>query len=268
MRRLLALLLASSACGSSSAPPAERAVSSSESTLSQTTIEFSGDWSVTRSGDLVPGRPATLRYDLARLGKCRATKYGLQAWAVAAYVSFDGAPPRELLLAPQNPNVNQSGVVEFQIPIPVAADLSLWFHGSDDSDCSEWDSKYGQNFHFAIQKPNAPVIRFGSGWTTSVDGIVHAGEDVIVDYDLSRAECRSTYNGNDAFGVTMWFSIDGGAAQSADMTRTVLTKKMASPARITLPHGSNSVAIWFENNDTYGCHSWDSAYGANYVWHY
>src|SRR5581483_11740821 len=82
--------------------------STTESDISTATIDFAKDWSVRRSGDLVPGSTTTIRYDLARLSKCRATKYGLQAWAVAAYASFDGQKPVELLIAPVNPNAIQT----------------------------------------------------------------------------------------------------------------------------------------------------------------
>lgn len=263
--RAHALLLLLAACGSA---PIDTSESSAQSTT-QATIDFAKDWSVTTAGGLLPGTNARLRYDLARLPKCRATKYGLQAWSVVAYVSFDGRAPREIVLAPLNVNVATQGVVEVPIPLPVASDMSVWFHASDAFGCSEWDSRYGKNFHFAIQKPNAPVIHFDANWSTWVDGIVHAGEDVIVDYDWSRVPCRSTYNGYDAFGVTMYYAIDHGSVQSQDMTQVVtMYKKMPALGRITIPHGTHHLEVWFENNDSYGCHSWDSQYGANYVWNY
>lgn len=244
----------------------ERAATN-ESALGAATIELAKDWSVTAKGALVPGSSVTVRYDLARLGGCRATKYSLPAWAVAGYASF-GAAPLELLLAPQLPNGPQSGVVELTLPVPAERELSLWFHGSDETGCSQWDSRFGQNFRFPIQAPDAPVIRFKSDWTTSVDGLVHAGEDVLVAYDAARVTCRSSYNGNEAWGLTLSASIDHGASSSQDLAKPVLSRRALGLGRVTLPHGSHHLEIWFENTDTYGCHAWDSRYGANYVFDY
>jgi hypothetical protein len=248
------------ACGSAGETTLDQ--TSSEIVLS--TITFAQDWSVTKSNDVQPAKAVALRYDLARLPNCRATKYGLQAWSVVAYVSFDGRAPQSIVLAPTSPYVAQTGIVETQIPVPIASDMAVWFHASDAFGCSEWDSKYGQNFHFAIAKPNAPVIHFDAGYNEWTDGIVHAGEDILVDYDWSRVPCRSTYNGYDAFSITMHYSIDNGAARSSDLFSVVGMKRMPAAARITIPHGAHHLAIWFENNDRSGCHAWDSDYGNNY----
>lgn len=225
-------------------------------------IDFGGDWSVTQSGDLVPAGTLTFRYDLGRVGKCRAIEYGQPAWAVLAYVSFDGGAPAALELGPSGGHT--SGVVETTIPVPAASDVALWFYASDDAGCVEWDSRYGQNFHFAIQPSQRPVVRFGADWTTSVDGVVGPGT-MLVDYDLSRAQCHGAQYGSDAYSVTMYTSIDGDTPQAQDMTTLVLGHRFATPRYVSLPQGDHTLAIWFENTDVFGCHQWDSRYGRNYL---
>jgi hypothetical protein len=249
----------------SASPETATSAASTTTTTSSATIDFAKDWSVTQTGTIAPAESLTFRYDLARLSKCRAVEYGQPAWAVLAYVSFDGGKATPLLLAPQNGVT--SGVIEQTIPIPVASDVALWFYASDDHGCVEWDSKFGANFHFAVAKSQRPTIHFGGDWQTHVDGAIGPGT-VLVDYDLSRAPCHSTYNGNDAFGVTMYASIDGATPDTYDMTTTVDARRFAAPRFVSLPQGDHTLAIWFENNDAYGCHSWDSAYGANYDFTY
>ncbi len=254
------LLLACSA-----APDTGSASSRATTSSSSATIEFAKDWSVTQTGTIDPSHTLTFRYDLSRLSKCRLNEYGQPAWAVLAYVSFDGRAPTTLVLAPQNGVT--SGVVEETIPVPVASDVAFWFYASDDGGCTEWDSQFGQNFHFPIVKAPVPTIRFGGDWQNRVGGSFGPGT-VLVDYDLSRAPCRSTYNGNDAFGVTMYTSVDGEPATAQSMVTQVDARNFATPRFVSLPQGDHTLSIWFENSDSYGCHTWDSNYGANFAFSY
>ncbi len=250
------------ACGSAETGSS---YASTTTATSGATIDFAKDWSVTQSGALVPASTLTFRYDLDRLGKCRFVEYGQPAWAVLAYVSFDGHAPKTLVLAPHQGVT--SGVVETTIPVPAASDVAFWFYASDDSGCVEWDSSYGQNFHFAIQKAQTPVIHFGGDWTTTVDGSIGPGT-VLVDYDLSRAKCHGAQYGSDAYAVTMYSSIDGDAPQAQQVTTLADGVNFATPRSVSLPQGKHSLAIWFENDDVFGCHEWDSNYGANWVYAY
>lgn len=261
----LSLIVPSLLLVACSAAPETASESSRTTTTSGPTIEFAKDWSVTQTGTIDPTHSLTFRYDLDRLGKCRAVEYGQPAWAVLAYVSFDGRAPTTLVLAPQHGQT--SGVVETTIPVPVASDVAFWFYASDDHGCVEWDSSFGQNFHFSIAKAPVPTIRFGGDWQNGVDGAIGPGT-VLVDYDLARATCKSTYNGNDAFGVTMYESIDGQPATTQSMLTQVDARDFATPRFVSLPQGHHTLSIWFENNDAYGCHTWDSDYGANYSFSY
>lgn len=260
---LLLSILALTACSAAD----ETGSGSARTTTASATIDFAKDWSVTQTGTISPGRALTFRYDLARLSKCRLTEYGMPAWSVNAYVSFDGGAPTELVLAPHTNQTLGTGIIETTIPIPVASDVAFWFYESDDGGCHDWDSSYGKNFHFPIVKAQDPTIHFAANWQTKVGGQIGPGT-VLVDYDLSRATCRSTYNGNDAFGVTMYASVDGAPPDAIDMTTQVGARRFANPQTIPLPKGNHTLSIWFENSDVYGCHTWDSAYGANYDFSY
>lgn len=260
MRKALPFIALLLACG-----PAATGTSTESTTTSGATLDFAKDWSVTETGALVPASTMTLRYDLDRLGQCRFQEYGGPAWAVLAYVSFDGGAPKTLVLAPHTGVTG--GIVEETIPVPAASDVAFWFYASDDSGCVQWDSNYGKNFHFAIQKSERPVIHFGAGWQNTVSGTVGPGT-VLVDYDLSRAPCHGAQYGNDAYGVTMYASIDGAAPQAQTLTTLVDTVNFEQPAYVSLPQGDHQLSIWFENSDAFGCHAWDSNYGENYVYSY
>jgi hypothetical protein len=258
-KALLALLLL--ACGS----PASETGSASAPSTGGAVVDFAGDFSVTESGDLVPAGSLTFRYDLGRLPKCRFVEYGQPAWSVLAYVSFDGRAPQALELAPNGGTT--SGTVETTIPVPAAKDVAFWFYASDDSGCVQWDSRYGQNFHFGILPSPRPVIHFGGDWQNRVDGAVGPGT-VLVDYDLSRAQCHGSQYGSDAYAVTMYTSIDGDTPQPQTITTLVDGRNFATPRYVSLPQGDHTLAIWFENTDVFGCHAWDSNYGNNYSFSY
>ena len=139
---------------------------------------------------------------------------------------------------------------------------------SDESGCSQWDSDYGQNFHFAIaQITTDPIVHFKSDFTTSTEGGVHAGEAITIDYDFRRlTQCRSYEGGNmPAWGITMFSQIDGGTVTTTELDRTVDGDRFGQPVVVTPPQGSHTLSLWFQNTDVYGCNAWDSDFGQNYV---
>src|SRR6185295_7765508 len=72
-------------CNGEISPVGESAAAASVPMLS-----FSADWSITASGPLVGGSPATIHYDLARLPRCRAVYHGGPAWGIVADWAADG----------------------------------------------------------------------------------------------------------------------------------------------------------------------------------
>jgi hypothetical protein len=254
----LAVSLIGAGCGAAS--------SSSEVSLADgtPTVSFAADFSVTQSGPLVAGARAVLHYDPARLPRCRMTYHGGDAWAILAwYRGDDGAVhngPVTQLQGMRNVGVDLS------FTVPFARDLAVWFENSDESGCLTWDSRFGENFHFAVEPPPAPVVHFRRDYQQDVDGTLAAGGALIVDYDLDRLTgCRALYNSYQSWDVTAHVRFDGGAVQSASVTQVAgLYGRVTAPATFAVPADAHGVEIWFENTDRTGCEAWDSNYGRNY----
>ena len=102
------------------------------------TLRFLSDWSQKQIGDVRPGTPLQIEYDGERLPQCRSERYGQPAWNIASYLRFH--PGGE----------TQSGVVSrgpLDVDVPAnATRIELWFHNTDQTGCSSWDSNYGQNY--------------------------------------------------------------------------------------------------------------------------
>ena len=78
--------------------------------------------------------------------------------------------------------------------------------------------------------------------------------------------CRATYNGYQTWDVIAHYRFDGGEVHDASVTTSLSDyERIAGAARIALPAGARSLEMWFENTDRTGCDTWDSRYGANYV---
>jgi hypothetical protein len=115
-------------------------------------------------------------------------------------------------------------------------------------------------------------VHLADGWTTSLEAAPGAdyalvgGTTVDIDYDFRRLpQCRSTSGANPAWSITMFSQIDGGAVSSTELSLTVDGSEIQQPGHVTLPAGAQTIALWFENDDVYGCNQWDSGYGANYT---
>jgi hypothetical protein len=251
-----AVALAVSACGGDGG-----IASRAQADTSGATFVFDGSWGFHGEGTPAPGAVGTISYDNSRLPHCRATQDSVAAWAIVAFVSADGGDPIQIPL----PSVE--GVVSAAFEIPWASDLAFYFHATDDGGCSEWDSDYGQNFHFSIaQVTTEPIIHFASDFSTHTEGGIHAGVGITIDYDFRRlSQCREVSNGIPAWGITMFSQIDGGAVTATELDRIVDDDKFGQPVMITPPLGSETMSVWFENTDVYGCNAWDSDYGANYT---
>jgi hypothetical protein len=113
-------------------------------------IHFNSDWSSSVEGSLKGAQVIGVDYDAARLPQCRSSYMGWQTWAITANWNFDGGTGHS---APVTGYDHQTVVPQLALISvdPGATTLSLWFHGSDVTDCSSWDSAYGQNYTFGLQ---------------------------------------------------------------------------------------------------------------------
>jgi uncharacterized protein YraI len=260
-RVVLASLLLLVGC-TGSAPSAELAAA--DSTSPPALLSFAADWSITQTGALVSGGKATVHYDVARLPKCRASYHGFPAWAILAYYTIDGGT---LFSQPVTQFQNGTVVpVDFTLDVNPGHDLAIWFYASDEYGCTEWDSSFGNNYHFTLAD-GPPAVRFRfPGWSDDQVGTLRAGSDFLVDYDIRRlSTCRQDYNGYQTWDVTVGYRFDDGTTGSASLTKSLSDyQRVQSFARVAAPATASAVELWFEDHDRTGCQVWDSAYGANY----
>lgn len=251
-------------CAATSGADDEGASASREARAETTPLlTFNADWSHSASGPVTSGGKATIRYDVSRLPNCRAWYRGYPAWDILAYYAVDGGPARSVPVTKLEGTTRLP--VDVTIDVPIGKDLAVWFFASDVGGCSQWDSAYGQNFHFPLV-PGAPAVRFFGDWSMRVEGDPEAGRELLVDYDPIRlTACRATYNGYASWDIVMHYRFDGGEVQYASVTGVVGGyQRVGSPARVTAPAGARHLELWFENHDRTGCRAWDSRYGANY----
>jgi hypothetical protein len=104
------------------------------------TLAFAADFTQSRTGVIVAGGSLALDYDVARLPACRGAN-----WDVTAHVVFQ--PDGELLAASV-----AGGSASFTIPTDGAQSIAIWFDNHDDTGCQAWDSAYGANYVYAVER--------------------------------------------------------------------------------------------------------------------
>jgi hypothetical protein len=97
------------------------------------------------------------------------------------------------------------------------------------------------------------TLTFAVGYTQTQSGPIVAGGQLQIDYAASRLQACATPE----ITAHVRFDPDG---------EEVDPPIVAGPVTVTVPtDGANQVTIWFEATNAAGCHAFDSAYGANYV---
>lgn len=123
------------------------------------------------------------------------------------------------------------------------------------------DEPIGEQREHATAIPTA-AIRFDASWNETVNGPLVAGGQLLVDYDPQRlATCEGYDQGFLAWAVRGHARINGAETTSFDILSN--NRREAGPVRLPLPHAGD-LELWFETNDKWGCHEWDSNYGNNY----
>jgi hypothetical protein len=105
-------------------------------------LKFLPDWSHQQDGYIRPGEPLSIEYASERLPRCRARRYGQDAWSIVAYMRFH--PGGEEVQGQVVP-----GSLTVDVP-PGATRIELWFSNTDHTGCAAWDSRYGQNYWFDV----------------------------------------------------------------------------------------------------------------------
>jgi uncharacterized protein YraI len=231
---------------------------------SEPTITFKADYTQKASGTLVAGSSVRVRYALDRLQDCRGTSGGSDQWGVSGYAKFDDGT--ETTFGLSNLVGGKTTAVDAELQIPAgASSVDLWFSINNRWGCSSYDSDYGNNYSFAIDRHGlGATLDFPGDGSFSPSGAVHAGDKVTVHYAPQRLqECQAETNGNAAWGITLHWQVDGGTVHDAYAARADGTSLTPADPVITVPRGGD-LAMWFEATSIYGCHAYDSDSGANY----
>jgi hypothetical protein len=122
-------------------------------------IHFTRDYQSRVDGPLQAGVPFTVDYDLWRLPFCvGVTQYDTLSGSATLFYRFDGGAVQAepmLGLPPGVPGEVDGQPGQLQLaptltPPPGARSVELWFLGSNDGPCTDWDSDYGRNYSFPI----------------------------------------------------------------------------------------------------------------------
>lgn len=113
------------------------------------TVRFLADWRVESSASTVSAKNVVFEYEPSRLPRCRQGYNGLPTWDILLWYRFDGGSVSYF------PTTRVDGTTRLMnpvvLPVPAGAKhLEVWFKGNDRAGCVEWDSRYGQNYHFAL----------------------------------------------------------------------------------------------------------------------
>jgi hypothetical protein len=110
-------------------------------------VKFLSDWSHEQDGEIRPGEPLTIEYAGERLARCRARRYGQDTWGIAAYLRFHPSGAEQQ---------GQVAPTPLTVQVPVGAtQIEVWFHNTDSTGCSTWDSRYGQNYWFDVTRTSS-----------------------------------------------------------------------------------------------------------------
>jgi hypothetical protein len=229
-----------------------------------TTLTFASDWSEIANGPLVAGSTIRVAYDLARLTSCRGSTGGSEVWGVGGFAQFDDGTTAAFAVSELQGGHVVPVIADLEIPA-AATQVELWFQITNVWGCTAYDSNDSANYHFAIEHHGTDaVLAFDADFSESQSGALHAGDRVVVHYEPARlAQCAGTKYGRAAWGVTGYWQVDDGAVHTVAVSRADGAALVADDPTITLPAG-HEVALWFEATSVWGCHAWDSDFGANY----
>jgi hypothetical protein len=104
------------------------------------------------------------------------------------------------------------------------------------------------------------TITFASNFTQTVTGVIVPGGSISIAYDSARTPTCRYFEG----GAVLW-DVTAHVRFDPDEEEVDVSVRDAA-ATVTVPtDGATSVSIWFENTSAYGCDTFDSNYGNNYV---
>lgn len=110
-------------------------------------------------------------------------------------------------------------------------------------------------------RERTPTITFTSSFDEFASSRLERGQTVRIAYDLERLpQCRGEQNGIPQWSVGGSWRIGDGPVR----TFTVGGLNAASEAPAITVDRAGDLQLWFESGDRWGCHAYDSNFGANY----
>jgi hypothetical protein len=140
-------------------------VESSPFTAKTAMLAFKSGWVDERSGDVVRRGRVEIDYDIYRLPGCFRQRHGAEIGNTDVFVRF--YPRGELSHGSVVQPVREGGVtishapLTFEIDVPSdATQMELWFHNYsfESGPCDTWDSRFGQNYWYAVQGDSPSVV--------------------------------------------------------------------------------------------------------------
>jgi hypothetical protein len=113
---------------------------------------------------------------------------------------------------------------------------------------------------------DAATLKLTSDFKTNLTGEATAGKGIRVEYALERLpQCRGNSAGAPGWNLTGFYSENGGAAKTFEVTTITPDGKdrVAKAGRI-VPAQGGDIAIWFQVTSRFGCSEFDSQFGQNY----
>jgi uncharacterized protein YraI len=252
------------ACAIDSGTPADDGTGGGKADGSEPTITFKSNYTQSVSGTLLAGSPVRIKYDLARLTTCRGESNNTEVWGVTGWAQFDSGAPTSFAVSHLDVNHVVPVAAELQIPAS-ATKVAMWFSINNRWGCNAYDSNFGDNYNFTVDHHSVgAVLAFDADGTDSQSGAVHAGDKVVIHYAPDRlSECSGSTGGHAAWAVTGHWQVDGGSIHDVMVSRADGANLVAADPLVTVPRGYD-LALWFEATSVWGCHAYDSAFGANY----
>jgi hypothetical protein len=271
MRKLALLSLAVLSFAGCAASTDDDGANSANAVSSEASIDFdAAGFKVETSGKLAAGQRVRIQYDLARLPTCRGNvNGGGPGWNISGFASFNGKPATAFEVTKLTADGRDRESAPYELLLPEGGDLALWFSVSSAWGCNQYDSQYGQNFHFDVAGPSPEAnttLTFRADGSLDQSGPLKAGATVAVRYEQDRLQtCRQSFNGYASWSITGHARINGGNEQKFATARPMDARgeKRELIDNLVQLAEPGELELWFENNDMQ-CVGWDSMGGKNY----
>lgn len=266
----LASVLSLGALAGCSSGADETSATDDQAIAEAATVKFLSDFTTTVSGTPKAGKGLRIEYALDRLPQCRGdVGGGGPAWTITGFYSENGGPAKTFEVTKLSDDGHDRVSKAAVLPIGSGGDVAIWFQVSSRFGCSEYDSQYGQNYHFAVTGRTPEVaarLVFKETGEVEQQGDLHPGDKIAIYYEQGRLpECRRVERGAPVWTVSGFSQFEGGEVKAFDTGRANGSDRDTIDAILELPQRTGQIAFWFEVNSLGGCMHLDSNGGINYV---